>query len=64
MDIKDYLTDNELFEFALYLKRVCFEDVCIRSEGHGQEQKENAYNTLEVIGKVQKFLKDLGYNPR
>jgi len=64
MNIKDYLTDAELFNLALYLKRVCFEDVCIRSEGKGQEQKENAYYTISVIEKLQNYLKDLGFAPR
>lgn len=58
----DYLSDGEKEEFALFLKRVSFNDALEKTTG-GNDKKE-AYWILEIIEKVQDELKNLGFAPR
>ena len=60
--IKEYLTERELADLALFLKRVCFDHVLDCTDGN--DDKAQAYRMIDAIVSLQKLLADLGYNPR
>jgi len=61
----DFLTDNEKYQFAVYLKRMTFDDALRRVDsGTKEEEKERAYRLLDVIAKVQRELANQGFAPR
>jgi len=62
--IENYLSKKQLWEIAQFCKRIGFNAVYEVSEGHGEQQKNNAYYTLEAIGKLQEYLCDIGFSPR
>jgi len=62
VDYFNFLTEGEKEEFALFLKRVTFDDALNKTTG-GDDKKE-AYWILEIINKVQTQLKESGYAPR
>jgi hypothetical protein len=61
----NFLSDDEKWDFALFLKRITFNDVLDKVEpGTKEQEKSRAYWFLEIIGKVQKELADQGFAPR
>jgi len=56
------LTDAEKYLLALYLKRVTFDQVLECTDG-GRD-KDQAYQIINVIGKVQEELGRCGVAPR
>ena len=58
----NFLSDNEKWQFALFLKRITFNDALEKTTG-GNDKNE-AYFFLEVIDKVQGELAALGFAPR
>jgi len=61
----DFLTDAEKYDFALFLKRVTFNDALEKVEpGTKEQEKQRAYWFLDIIGKVQSELAYQGFAPR
>jgi len=61
----DFLTAKENRLLALYLKRMTFEDAFRRCDTGGKENmKDQAYQILAVVEKVQARLAAAGYAPR
>jgi len=61
----DFLTSDEKWLLALYLKQMTFEDVLRRYDVDDKENmKDQTYEMLGVVGKVQKRLAAEGFSPR
>jgi len=61
----DFLTDDEKYDFALFLKRVTYDDALEKVEpGTKEQEKKRAYWFLEIIDKVQGELAREGFAPR
>ena len=52
--IKEYLTERELADLALFLKRVCFDHVLDCTDGN--DNKAQAYRMIGTIESLQKLL--------
>jgi len=63
-NITIYLNDNQLWDLAVILKRLNYNDIEEHTEGDGEWQKERTYYYLGVINQLQKYLADMGFNPR
>ena len=60
-----FLDDEEKYMLALYLKRLCFEEVYVQAEGDTKEERKSyTYQMLETLAKVRYALADLGFAPR
>ena len=59
IEIKVTLTDVEAWEFAQFLKRVCYSDY----RQHATSQAE-AYRMVEAGERIREALADAGYAPR
>jgi len=57
-----YLNDKEKRLLAIFLKRITFEPVLECTDGGND--KEQAYEMIDVIGKLQDELVVQGFNPR
>ena len=61
----DFLTDGEKYMLAVFLKRLCFEDVYAQAEGSTKEErKDYTFRMLEMLEKMRCKLEDLGFAPR
>ena len=61
----DFLTDDEKYMLAQYLKRLCFEDVYTQAEGDTpEEMKAYTYRMLEILHKIRVEVNNQGFNPR
>ena len=60
----EFLNKTEKWELAQFVKRVSFDTALKYSEGHGEEQKNNAYFLLRIFSKVQQELADQGFASR
>jgi hypothetical protein len=61
----NFLTDDEKYRLAVFLKRINFNMAyeCSDCDTH-EEMKAQAYRTLEIVGKVQTELSRMGFSPR
>lgn len=53
------LTDEEAWQYAQFLKRVCFRDYQDRASNEGE-----AYTMVKAGEKIREALRDRGYAPR
>jgi len=58
----NFLNDGEKKLLALFLKRLCFNHVLDCPDGN--DDKDQAYEILDVISILRKKLADIGFNPR
>jgi len=56
------LSENEKWELAVFFKRLSFNLVLETTDGGAD--KGQTYRIFAAIGKLQKELADMGYNPR
>ena len=59
IEITVVLTETEAWEFAQFLKRVCFSDY----RGHATSDEE-AYHMIDAGERIRSALADQGYAPR
>jgi hypothetical protein len=60
MKIEDYLTDDKLWDLAVFLKRVTYNDVFEHTEGDGEYWKNRAYKYIEAINGCKKNARGYG----
>jgi hypothetical protein len=59
VEIQVTLTDDEAWQFAQFLKRVCYSDY----RAHATSEAE-AYRMVEAGERIREALADAGYAPR